>query len=441
MKFNGDNKYFRWGLTAFLVLAAAVTFTFILFNYEMLFNVIDNFNKILMPVFAGLIIAYCLTPILDFFEVKVFKKENIKEKKKQNNIRVLSIIITLALFIFLIYGLFALIIPEISDSVNSIIKQYPEYEANVQNWTKEMFDKYPMLNSVFEINFQEFSGSIGGFIADNVLPRLKDGVSILTSGIYTAVRMVINLLIGVILSVYLMYNKEIFLGQSKKVIYAILSRKSANSFINNVRFTNKTFQNFLIGKLIDSLIIGLICFICMSIINLPYAVLVSLIIGVTNIIPLFGPFIGAIPASILIFMVDPKQCIYFIILIICLQQFDGNILGPKILGSSTGLSGFWVVVAITIFGSLLGVVGMLIGVPTFAVLYAAFKSFVNRKLTEKELETETVKYQDVNYIDDDLSYIQIAKNDVTSLSSKDRHNKPSNHKILSKKNKDNESNK
>ena len=178
----------------------------------------------------------------------------------------------------------------------------------------------------------------------------------------------------------------------------VRNTRTANSIIGDFRFTHKTFSGFISGKILDSLIIGLICFSCISVMDMPYTVLISVIVGVTNVIPFFGPYLGAIPSALLILLIDPIKCIYFVIFIIILQQFDGNFLGPKILGESTGLSGFWVIFSITIFGGLFGVFGMIIGVPTFAVLYAFIRKLTNRLLKKRGLPITTEKYMHLDMI-------------------------------------------
>ena len=204
-----------------------------------------------------------------------------------------------------------------------------------------------------------------------------------------------------------MASKEKFAGQAKKISYAIFEQDTANNVIKNFRFTHQTFIGFLGGKIIDSIIIGLLCFIGTTIMGTPYAALVSVIIGVTNIIPFFGPFLGGVPCAFLVFVVDPLHplnCVYFILFVIILQQFDGNILGPKILGNSTGLTGFWVIFSITFFGGLFGVLGMIIGVPIFAVIYAAIRSAINTLLKKKKLPTDGKQYEEVDYVDEEGNF-------------------------------------
>ena len=209
-----------------------------------------------------------------------------------------------------------------------------------------------------------------------------------------------NLLIGLIISVYLLVSKESFAGQSKKIIYAIWEEETANKLISNIRFVNATFGGFINGKLVDSLIIGLICFIGMTLLQLPYPLLISVIVGITNIIPFFGPYLGAIPSIVLILMVNPKQALYFAIFVLILQQFDGNFLGPKILGNKTGLSSFWVIFSITLFGGYWGILGMAIGVPVFAVIYAGIKALVNQQLVKRGFSTNTKDYMFLSEIKD-----------------------------------------
>ena len=206
--------------------------------------------------------------------------------------------------------------------------------------------------------------------------------------------------IGIIVSIYVMYGRETFSRQCKKIVYALFSPKRANLILHLGNKSNEIFGGFVIGKIIDSIIIGIICFVVLSIMKMPYTVLVSVIIGVTNVIPFFGPFIGAIPCSILILLNDPKMGIYFIIFILVLQQFDGNILGPKILGDSTGLSSFWVLFSILLFGGLFGFVGMILAVPVTAVIFDLIAKLQYYHLRKKGLSPDTRDYKELKIIDE-----------------------------------------
>lgn len=417
MKITEDKKRILFmGVVLFGVVACSLLFYYCLFHFEQVTNSSKNILKILMPFIDGLVIAYLFSPIVNYIETKIFKIEK-RSEKARGKIRGFSCFLVIIGFMLLIYAFLYSIIPEIKVSVQNISKNYPTYEKNVNDFFVKIANEHPEFENIYNQNIVEINKKFDSFVEEKILPGLTDSLGTITSGIFGAVKAVLNLIIGIIIAFYAMYNKEKFSGQCKKVCYAVMRRSTANGFIHNMRFTSKTFQNFIVGKLCDSIIIGLICFIAMIFLNMrDYALLVSVIIGVTNMIPLFGPFIGAIPSTILLFMDSPKSALVFIIMIIVLQQFDGNILGPKILGSSTGLSGFWVIFAITIFGGWLGVIGWLVGVPIFAVIYSGLKAYVNTKLAEKGLSTNTDKYITVNYIDDKHHYIKIPKEEVKELS-------------------------
>ena len=252
-----------------------------------------------------------------------------------------------------------------------------------------------------------YSEEFMNYLNGSIVPQMETLLKQVSLSMISLLKMMWNFIIGMIISIYVLYNKELFAGQAKKIVYAVLKTKSANQFIMDVRFTSNTFIGFISGKIIDSLIIGVICFAGTSILKMPYALLISVIVGVTNVIPFFGPYLGAIPSTILILMVNPVKCIYFIIFILILQQVDGNLIGPKILGQSTGLSGFWVIFSITIFGGIMGIPGMIIGVPFFAVLYAMIRRMANKMLQRKGLPTDTEKYRNVNYIEGHNKFVPL----------------------------------
>ena len=237
------------------------------------------------------------------------------------------------------------------------------------------------------------------WIRDNILPELGSFVTNVTSGLYYAVMGIYNLIIGIIVSVYIMGNMESFGAAVKRLLYCVFTVEAAEKIREAFVFVDKTFVGFINGKLLDSAIIGLICYIVCALLKMPYALLVSVIIGVTNIIPFFGPFIGAVPASIIILMVDPFKCLIFVIFIIILQQVDGNIIGPKILGSSIGINGFWVMFSIILGAGLFGFWGMLLGVPVFVVLYTAVNNHIVKKLKRSDLPWEISDYRDMDHID------------------------------------------
>ena len=378
MKFKINNKYFRWGLTAFLAIAAAIVFYYFVFHSSNIRSGIKTITDILMPVVVGMAIAYLLTPVLNFVEQKMLFplciKLKIKEgRKRKSIIRGISILITAFLFVGLIYFLLYMLISQIVPSVQNIAVNFDSYVANITKWLNRVLEDNPEAGDYVIKTVTKYSSELETWVT-NDLPNTAAGliktVSLSVIGVFGVLW---DFIIGFVISIYVMASKEKFAGQAKKVLYAI------------------------------SIIIGILCFIGTSILKTPYAALVSVIIGVTNVIPFFGPFLGAVPCTLLIFVVDPLHplnCLYFVIFILILQQVDGNIIGPKILGSSTGLTGFWVIFAITLFGGLLGVFGMIIGVPILAVLYAAVRATVNMALAKKNLPTESGKYEKLEYVDE-----------------------------------------
>lgn len=408
MKFKLNNKYVRWGVTAFLVIVAGITFYYFVFHSSNIRSGVKMITDILMPVVVGMAIAYLLTPVLNFIESKLLyplcNKLRIKESKKKNSIiRGLGILITAFLFVALIYVLLYMLISQIVPSVQNIVSNFDAYTSNFTKWLNQTMNDNPEVQAYLVRTFDKYSNELESWITD-ILPNTGQLIKTVSLSILGVVGVLWDFVIGFIISIYVLASKEKFAAQAKKVSYALFEKDTANTVIKNFRFTHKTFIGFLGGKIVDSIIIGILCFIGTSILKTPYAALVSVIVGVTNIIPFFGPFLGAVPSALLIFVVDPLHplnCLYFVIFIIVLQQVDGNIIGPKILGSSTGLAGFWVIFAITLFGGLFGVFGMIIGVPIFAVIYAGIRSGLNILLSKKEMPTELEKYRNLDYVDEE----------------------------------------
>lgn len=411
MKFKFDKKYLYWGITGFLSLAGAILFYYILFHRSNFMGGLDKFITIAMPIIDGFVLAYLFTPILNAIEKKLmkplYKKAGIEMTPKvKKRMRACSILATLVVVLLVLYELFALILPEVVRSIQSIIFQFPIYVNNLSNWALSLMKNNPDLEATVNALINQYSAKMLEYVNTNLLPHINEVVKNVSLGVLGVFKALWNLVIGFIISVYLLGSKEKFAGQAKKIVYALFDREAGNEIVSNFRFVHSTFIGFLGGKIVDSIIIGIICFVCTSIIGTPYAILVSVIIGVTNVIPFFGPWIGGIPSALLVLMVDPKQALYFGILIIVIQQFDGNILGPKILGDSTGLSGFWVIFSITIFGGLFGVLGMIVGVPIFAVFYAGVKSLVNRVLHKKSLPTDLAPYMTVGRIEESMAFTE-----------------------------------
>lgn len=404
-----NNKYFRWGLTAFLTIAASICFYYLLFHGNSIKTGFHTITGILMPVLYGLVTAYLLTPVLNYIETKLLfplcRKLKVKENKKRNSIvRGIGILITAFLFIALIYSLVAMMLSQIVPSIVNIASNFDTYISNFTKWISKIMDDNPDLGRQITLLIDKYSVELENWLNDTVLTKTSQVIMTVSLSVINILKGLWDFIIGFVISIYVLASKEKFAGQAKKMAYAFFEQKSANRLIKSFRFTHNTFIGFIGGKIVDSFIIGCLCFIGTTLLQTPYVALVSVIVGVTNIIPFFGPYLGAIPSAILILVVDPMHplnCVYFVLFILVLQQFDGNFLGPKILGNSTGLTGFWVIFAITVFGGLFGILGMIVGVPIFAVIYAAIKAVVNTFLRKKDLPVETVKYSYLKNIDEE----------------------------------------
>ena len=299
----------------------------------------------------------------------------------------------------LITGLFFLIIPQLYSSIETIVINSPTYIDSLTTWATKMLTNYPEISDYVADLLGDVNTDIISWLQTTILPKLGSLLSNVSTGVRYVVTGVYNLAIGIIVSIYLLSNFESFSAGTKRMIYSILSVDTARKFLNGLRFVDKTFNGFLMGKLLDSAIIGLICYIVCMLLNMPYALLVSVLVGVTNIIPFFGPLIGAIPSAIIILMVDPFKCLVFVIFVILLQQLDGNIIGPKILGSTVGINGFWVMFSIILGAGLFSFWGMLLGVPVFVVIYTVINEGVERKLRRSDLPVDAESYTNLDYID------------------------------------------
>ena len=405
------NKYVKWGMTALIVLILAICFVCLIFKGDRIFSSLTVVLQVTMPVIDGLIIAFIAAPVLNWIEGKIIyplcrkARINIREKKIRKRIRAGSVLVTFLIIGFIFYGFFAIVIPQLITSIQNIITQFPTYINNLIGLTEKLLADNPDVETFIENILAAYSKELDEFLDNSVLPTLNTLIRSASVGMIGVLKSLYNFVIGLIISLYILSGKETFSSQAKKICYALFERHTANQIIRAFRFTNKTFIGFLGGKIVDSAIIGVLCFVGTSLLKMPYPVLISVIVGMTNIIPFFGPYIGAIPSALLILMTEPRKCIAFIIFILALQQLDGNVIGPKILGESTGLSGFWVIFSITLFGGLWGIAGMVVGVPLFAVLYAGVDYMVNKFLKKKELSTNTGDYETLKYITAEKLYI------------------------------------
>ena len=393
MKLNMNKKYTTIAVYAFLVIAAAITFFFVISEHSVVGRMAGTFFGLMTPFIYGAALAYVLNPVLNWLEKKVFPKV-FGDRVSKRSRRGLGVLLTF-LFGCAVVALFlAVLIPQIVESIDNLAQSIYAFLPQAQNFLNDLIAQYgtnEMLVDVLSMlgvdisdpsmALQRLATRSYTFLTQ-VLPNLFGGVMRFTSGL-------LDVVVGIIIAIYLLLSKEIFYAQVKKLLFAFFPRRVAQATLNLTHDSNTIFCGFISGKILDSAIIGVLCFIGCSVLQMPYTVLVSFIVGVTNVIPYFGPFIGAIPSIFIIMIADPLKSLVFAVFVLILQQLDGNIIGPKILGDSTGLSAFWVIFAVTFFGALFGFVGMLIGVPTFAVIYALVRNFAEFKLGKKGLKTQT----------------------------------------------------
>lgn len=385
---SDKKRYLRMGITIFVSLAAVVAFYFIVLRYQGLKTYLDIVSLALQPVMVGIVIAYVLCPVAKFLE-RQFRRG----KWLSRAARPLSVLFTL-IFAFGILGLFcALILPQVVDSIRSLVVDLPGM-LEVQ---LTRLESYLEEDSDAASTVMQMIASVETFLMTWIKENLFATVSNVAVSVLSIGSAIVNLVVSIVVTVYLLLDRERYLGQCKKLFYAVSRNKRFNRVVMEVvHQADQIFSGFISGKLLDSLIVGIICFVCLTVLKMPYALLVSVIVGVTNIIPMFGPFIGAIPSAFLILLVSPSKCIIFLIFIIILQQLDGNVIGPRILGNSTGLSALYVTVAMLLFGKLMGFVGMIVGVPLFATLYYIVKRLAEYSLKRQGMPMSTAEYAGIS---------------------------------------------
>ncbi len=369
-----------WGVTIAAAACAILVFYDTFFQNGVLLVFMEKLFKILMPVLYGLAMAYLLAPIVNFFDRILLDRLGMKHGGAA---RCLSILVTWVLAAALIYLLFSILIPELAASVALLFSNLESYYRVIYDWATQLMENNPTISSQVLETVKNYYNELVNWVYNSVIPQAQVAIVAVTGGVVSVLVFAKDLLVGVVVSIYLLARKETFALHSRKLLYAVASAPHYDRALRAVREADRIFSGFVRGKLLDSLIIGILCFIVCSLLKFPYTPIISVFVGVTNIIPIFGPFLGAIPSAFLILLVDPKQCLYFVIFIIALQQFDGNILGPRILGETVGISSFWIIVAILVGGGFGGVLGMFLGVPVFACIYSAVKSMSEASLRKK----------------------------------------------------------
>lgn len=378
MKEVGPIKKKWWPLDAkavsnLIIVLLGILFYVLLTNFSAVRSRLEMFFGVISPFVVGFVVAYLLNSPVKFFEKKVYK--GIRWR------RGLAITTVYLLAIAVLAILINMVLPQVISSIAALVDNLSGYIDNLNTLVDQIVTRFDLEGEGIDalmVSYEDLMNKAASFVASAIPEILNFGYAV-GNGVITA-------LTALIASIYMLSGKYTLTSQIRRSLFALFSVEKVEKFLHNCSRANAIFVGFINGKLIDSAIIGVLCFILCSILQIPYSLLVSVIVGVTNVIPFFGPFIGAIPSTMILLIVDPWAALRFVIMVIVLQQFDGNILGPKILGDSTGISAIWVLVSIVVGGGLFGFVGMLLGVPTFAVLYMLTKEFVAARLEEKKID-------------------------------------------------------
>ncbi|HZK83916.1 MAG TPA: AI-2E family transporter [Desulfosporosinus sp.] len=386
MEINWNRRYTTIAMYSFIVIASSILFFLVMSGLDKFTQVLAGYFSALYPFIYGFVIAYLVNFFLDFFKNQLIQFPSMK-KIKASRLHMLSLLLAYLFSAFLVYLFIAFIFPQLFASLSGLVRNIPDYVRSSTEYIKNLSNDILLPPEV--VNFtnnrlDELAVHISNF-ALNLVPM---AISFLGN---TALS-VWNLFLGIIISIYLLIEKERFISMAKKINYSVFNRKIADKIFEILRRAQKIFGRFLGGKILDSLIMGILTFIILTIVSMPFTLLVSFIIAVTNIIPFFGPFIGAIPSVIIIFFESPTMAFWFLLIILILQQIDGNIIGPKILGDSLGISSFWILFAIVIGGKFFGFIGLIIGVPLFVLIYSIIKEIVEARLEAKGFPVNTSDY-------------------------------------------------
>ena len=393
-------KPYLYGMLAgFGAIALSIIFFFLIYRFDGFGSAISTLTGILMPFIYGAVIAYLLKPVCN--SIESFLRRFIPEKMN-GLINALSVALTILFGLLLVYALVMMIVPQLITSVTTLYYTARNNLNDFVDWAshQEIIASNQKLLDFIETSYDNLQDTLDNIVRTKLVPSMQSLLSGAALGVMSFVTFLKNIIIGVIVSVYLLASRKKFGQQCKMILYSLIKPRWADIILEEILYADKMFGGFINGKILDSAIIGVLCYIACLIFKFPSALLVSVIIGVTNVIPFFGPFIGAIPATLLILIQNPIKALWFVLFVLVLQQVDGNIIGPKILGNTTGLSSFWVLFAILLFGGLWGFVGMIIGVPLFAVIYDVLKKFVFHGLRRNE-EMELVTTYHDNFGDPD----------------------------------------
>ena len=348
--------------------------------------------------------AYLLNKLMSFFEASFLDRTGFRlfpgnPVRAKSISRISGVILTFIILFVIIGGTLALVIPQIYVSIQSLVRRLPAYYQAAVGWSNTYLAANPNLENAVAKIFGNITDSLTSWLQTTLLTKTNQIITNLTAGVFIFVKELASIIIGFIVSIYVLHHKENFGAQTKRLIFGFFKPQRANKMLRNIRFLDRTVGGFILGKIIESIIVGLISYIFLVVFGMPYAVLIAVFLALTNLIPFFGMFIGAIPSALMILLEDPLQCLIFVIYIIVLHTFANNILAPRVLGETIGLGGFWVLFAILLFGGLFGFWGLLLGVPIFAVIYAAVAGYNRNQLREKNYPASTTTYERILEID------------------------------------------
>ncbi|MBP3916826.1 AI-2E family transporter [Clostridium sp.] len=387
MKINWNNKYATIAMYAFLVICASILLYLGISQINSIKASVNDFIGTLQPFIIGGALAYLLNFILKFYEDYILSHKTFKRLKKSGK-RGIGLLLTYITATIITYLFIQFVLPQLLDSIIGLVNNIPQYLNDLTKVTNDIFDNLNLQPEYISLITDKFGEAI-----TYIITLISNLVPVIGNFIVGATSSILNIIIGIIISIYILIDKEKFMALGKKIVYALCSEEKAKFILRLATQSNMTFSRFIGGKILDSFIIGLLTFVILTIFKMPYILLISVIVGVTNIIPFFGPFIGGIPAAIIILFVSPIQALWFVVIIIVIQQIDGNIIGPKILGDSIGISAFWILFSLLVAAKFMGFVGMIIGVPLFAIFYSIIKEIVEERLRKKGLPIETEKYK------------------------------------------------
>lgn len=411
MEENKNDIYFKWGLTAVAVIVIALVISLIFSKLGPIATAISTIISTVSSVLYGVVMAFLMAPVYDRIGIwvgEILSSLFPKWKKSDKYAKMIATLACLVILILVVFALIMMIIPELVNSITNVISYAPSGTQNLEAWLKDILNKNPNLEKLIIGNYLDISERLSDIATTTVLPNVNTYIKNLSSGVINALGVVVNIIIGLMVMMYLLNMKTTLGSQAKKIVYAVAGVKIGNEIVTEARYIKNMFEKFIVGKIIDSIIIGIINYVFMAIIHMPYALLISVVVGVTNVIPFFGPFIGAIPSIILLLLISPVTALQFAVWILVLQQVDGNIIGPKILGQTTGLPSFWVLFSILLFGGLFGIVGMIIAVPTWAIIYRTISRLSEHFLKKKGLEPDSKHYMDLDHIDEETKkYIKL----------------------------------